>query len=112
MRAVVVHQLDSYFVRALEINKETTNFMNYLLSEFRFSNLSISDLLKARDQFHVHLMNKPNVVGTAVGRYLIRKDDPWPDADTAAKDTKQPKEAVAKIPRTLENSEVREYSWP
>ena len=68
-----------------------------------FTGLSLLDLLVARDQFHVHLMKKENVVGTAVGRYLIRKTDPKPPAK--APDGPRP-------PRTLENSEVREYSWP
>lgn len=61
----------------------------------RFSALSLTDLLRARDQFHVHLMHKANVVGTAVGLYLIRHDG-VPHAE----------------PRTLQNSGVRDYSWP
>ena len=89
--------------------------MDYLATQPQFSSLSLPDLLKARDQFHVHLMHKRNVVGTAIGRYLIRKDDPYPvrrDKDLvkipAARGRKRPK----KEPRTLENSEVRDYSWP
>lgn len=42
-----------------------------------FASLSLLDLLRARDLFHVHLLNKRNVVATAVGRYLIRKSDPY-----------------------------------
>src|SRR5262249_51993101 len=72
-----------------------------------FNTLSLSDLLRARDQFHAHLMHKANVVGTAVGRYLIRKDDPYPD-----KTKRGAAPRGRKSPRTLENSEVREYSWP
>jgi hypothetical protein len=64
----------------------------------QFTALSLTDLLFARDQFHVHLMHKTHVVGTAVGRYLVRKEAPKGNG---------PKPA-----RTLENSEVREYSWP
>src|SRR5262249_19226726 len=60
-----------------------------------FSALSLMDLLGARDHFHVHLMHKANVVGTALGRYLIRKTGVGP-----------------KEPRTLGNSEIRDYSWP
>lgn len=41
----------------------------------RFSHLAVKDLVEARDQFHVHLMNKKNVVATAIGRYLIRRED-------------------------------------
>jgi len=86
--------------------------MDYL-SLPQFSSLSLSDLLRARDQFHAHLMHKRNVIGTAVGRYLIRKDDPYPNPDKrddAAE--KNPKAGKKKEPRTLGNSEVRDYSWP
>ncbi len=40
-----------------------------------FRALSVRDLLDARDQYHYHLMNKTNVVGTAIGLYLFRKGD-------------------------------------
>lgn len=74
----------------------------------KFSTLSLSDLLEARDQFHIHLMHKANVVGTAVGKYLIRKSDPFPSdkSEEAEARRQQPKGK-----RTLENSEVRDYSW-
>jgi len=78
--------------------------MDPLSSDFDFSMLSLEDLLQARDFFHLHLMHKANVVGTAVGRYLIRKTDPYPPKKTTSADHLEP--------RTLENSEVREYSWP
>jgi len=77
--------------------------------------LTINDLLQARDLYHLHLMNKPNVVATAIGRYLIRCDDLDPRMEviwsrkpeaTLSKKRKQQKE------RTLYNSEVRPYSWP
>lgn len=58
-----------------------------------FNSLSVKDLLEARDLFHVHLMNKANVVGTAIGRYRIR------DVSSTEK-------------RTLSNSSVKEKSWP
>ncbi len=60
-----------------------------------FNMLSLIDLLEARDLFHVHLMRKQNVVGTAVGRYLIRNAG-VPD----------------NAPRTLANSQVKDISWP
>ena len=41
-----------------------------------FSAVSVRDLLEAREAYHVHLMHLDNVVGTAIGRYLIRKGDP------------------------------------
>ena len=44
-----------------------------------FAALSTRDLLEARDLYHWHLIHRANVVGTAVGLYRIRKDDPWPD---------------------------------
>ena len=50
--------------------------MDHLTSSPEFNSLSLADVLEAREQFHVHLMHKANVVGTAVGRYLIRKEDP------------------------------------
>jgi hypothetical protein len=84
--------------------------MDYFPSEPPFSSLSVLDLLKARDQFHVHLMHKANVVGTAIGRYLIRKDEPLPQPRDEAPTAR--KRMAAKPPRTLENSEVRDYSWP
>ncbi len=78
--------------------------MDPLSSDFDFNMLSLEDLLQARDFFHLHLMHKANVVGTAAGRYLIRKTDPYPPKKTTSVDHLEP--------RTLENSEVREYSWP
>jgi len=77
-----------------------------------FSSLSIKDLLEARDQFHIHLMKKENVLATAISRYRIRKEDPWPEKQPETKTVSAPKPQVKKKERTLENSEVREYSWP
>jgi hypothetical protein len=82
--------------------------MDFFASQPQFNTISLPDLLKARDQFHPHLLHKANVVGTAIGRYLIRKGDPYPIRDEEA----TPKPKREKPPRTLENSEVREYSWP
>jgi hypothetical protein len=66
-----------------------------------FASLSLKDLLEARDLYHFQLINKPNVVGTAVGRYLIRKE---PNGDGGARRHREP--------RTFENSAVRDDSWP
>lgn len=74
----------------------------------KFSTLSLTDLLEARDQFHIHLMHKANVVGTAVGKYLIRKSEPYPSKKGSETKNKRQK---PKEKRTLENSEVRDYSW-
>jgi hypothetical protein len=60
-----------------------------------YASLSLRDLLEARDLYHFHLMNCANVVGTAVGRYLIRKAGVPPKAR-----------------RTFANSEVHDNSWP
>jgi hypothetical protein len=70
-----------------------------------FDSLSFRDLLEARDDYHVHLMNHPHVVATAIGRYRIRTDDSWPEPDGTVKHK-------GTGPRTLGNSEVRSYSWP
>src|SRR5690348_16188186 len=80
------------------------DFLNF---QSDFSMLSLADLLAAREQFHRHLIHKPNVVATSVGRYRIRKDDPWPD-------TAHPKDNAPRSPsvRTLSNSEIRPNSWP
>jgi hypothetical protein len=71
-----------------------------------FLALSIRDLIEARDLFHVHLANLEHVVATAIGRYLIRDQDP------DAKDPERKAEPGTSGPRTLENSSVRPWSWP
>src|SRR5215813_2223212 len=81
------------------------NLQNYQDASNDYAALSLKDLIEARDAYHVHLMKHANVVATAVGRYRIRKEDSWPGAT----------EGVLKHgtgERTLENSEVRPYSWP
>jgi hypothetical protein len=61
-----------------------------------FSHLNIVDLLVAREQYHVFLTKHPNVVATAIGRYLIR--DEGVDENAV---------------RTLANSHVDlDKSWP
>lgn len=69
--------------------------MTVLDPEHRFASLSVRDLVEARDAYHYHLMAKPNVVGTAIGRYLIEDEEP----------------GEMRV-RTLFNSSVRQYSWP
>lgn len=69
----------------------------------RFGSLSLKDLLEARDLFHYHLMNKKNVVATAVGLYRMRKQDS-PD--------QHPKPTPKAPRRTLFNSVIRPNSWP
>src|SRR3954471_14505347 len=65
-----------------------------------YSHLNIKDLLAAREQYHVFLTKHPNVVATAIGRYLIRK----PGVETAD---------GVKPARTLANSTFDlQKSWP
>src|SRR4029077_17677502 len=75
-----------------------------------FNMLSLRDLVAARDLYHLHLMDKQHVVATAVGRYLIRKSEPWPQSKSAAAahDSRVARQQT-KEPRTLANSEVRPY---
>lgn len=73
-------------------------------NEQSFSSLSLKDLVEARDLYHFHLMNKANVIGTAVGLYLIRDKEKWPQ------ETGRYQKLT--YPRTFGNSHVREYSWP
>ncbi len=79
--------------------------VRYQKSGNDYDSLSFRDLLEARDAYHVHLMNHPHVVATAVGRYRIRSEDSWPGPDGRV-------EHRGTGPRTLGNSEVRPYSWP
>ena len=75
-----------------------------------FSSLSLSDLLDARDAYHVHLSNLRNVVATGVGRYLINRKD-W--YATHPPDEPRPDGHPRVIePRTLGNSIIRSWSWP
>lgn len=67
-----------------------------------FRALSVRDLLEARDQYHYHLMNKANVVGTAIGLYLFRKGDVAAPASTKK----------SRSERRFDNSAVGDASWP
>lgn len=76
-------------------------------TEPRFFSLSVKDLLEARENFHFHLSNLKNVVGTAIGLYRIR------NKDLDAKDsTKKADRKKAALVRTLANSAVKDWSWP
>src|SRR4029079_6824807 len=74
-------------------------------SHHYFMNLSVKDLLEARDMFHVHLMNKKNVVATAIGRSLIRKSD-------LRNGQYHPRKTFPRKARTLDSSVVCDFSWP
>lgn len=69
-----------------------------------FSYLSIRDLIEARDMFHAHLINKKNVIATAVGKYLIRETDVDPNG--------RYRRAKTRGTRTLAGSRVLDISWP
>src|SRR3954462_268446 len=84
--------------------------MDVLGTDRSFASLSTADLLGARDLYHWHLLNKKNVVGTAVGLYLVRTSDPWPGHDRPR--AKATSHVTVRPPRTFDNSEVRDYSWP
>jgi hypothetical protein len=71
-----------------------------------FLSLSVSDLLEAREAYHVHLSKMDRVIGTAIGRFLIRRQD---------KDFKDPygqEKRFQSTKRTLVNSDIRKWSWP
>jgi hypothetical protein len=83
---------------------------DFLSAASDFNLLSLRDLLAARDPFHLHLINKPHVVATAVGRYRIRIDEPWSTRQNPRGEPAKTQKAHPK--RTLSNSEIRPYSWP
>jgi hypothetical protein len=75
-----------------------------------FGSLSVRDLLDAREAYHLHLSNLAHVVGTAIGRYRIRKGD-W--FETNPPNTKPPESWVRpEYARDLFNSVVTPWSWP
>jgi hypothetical protein len=68
---------------------------NYQDPYKNFSALSFHDLVEARDFYHRQLMRKRNVVGTALGRFLFRREG-----------------TPQKAPKTFANSAIRKFSWP
>lgn len=80
--------------------------------EYNFHENSLADVVEARDLYHFHLLNKSNVVGTAIGLYLVRKSDPWPKSKVQKARHATADPARPRPKRTLANSEVRGYSWP
>ena len=75
-----------------------------------YASVSMRDLLDARESSHVFFSTLPNVLATAIGRYLIRKGDWY--ATHAPQDPRPKNVKKATAPRTLENSVVRPWSWP
>src|SRR2546423_4723861 len=86
--------------------------VNYLSADKDFNMLSLRDLLEARDLYHVHLMHRQEVDATALGRYVIRKNEPWPNEAKARPGGRDSAGRRPKGKRTIDNSEVRPYSWP
>lgn len=78
--------------------------MTYFPPKRDFSSLSVRDLLDAREAYHIHLAHFPNVVGTAVGRFLLRKKE--------AGDYRDKSKYGESEPRRLDNTVVRPWSWP
>lgn len=72
-----------------------------------FNNLSVKDLLEARDMFHVHLMNKANVEGTAIGRFRIRNSDFVND-----RYIRRAPDYIQEEEKNLGNSRIADWSWP
>ena len=70
-----------------------------------FASLGVLDLIQARDLYHVQLANLPNVIGTAIGRYLIRGDDPR--VKNRAAQAPDPGS-----PRVIDNVTIMDWSWP
>ncbi|MGA2531430.1 MAG: hypothetical protein ABSG19_00195 [Candidatus Aminicenantales bacterium] len=71
-----------------------------------FSSLSLSDLVEAREAYHVHLDSLDHVVATAIGRFYIR------ESDNDIKVPGQVKRYGDGGARTLVNSKVTDWSWP
>src|SRR5262245_55410350 len=80
--------------------------MNAIRREPDFSALSVSDLLEAREAYHVHLMKSEHAVATTIDKYLIRKTDP------EAKDGTRMKKSPSGVVRTLTNTVIQPWSWP
>ncbi|HTD99834.1 MAG TPA: hypothetical protein VK668_11145 [Mucilaginibacter sp.] len=78
--------------------------MKLSIQHYNFNQLSMKDLIDAREHAHLQFMNKKNVVATAVGRYLIRLTD----IDVNGRY----KPDLLKTKRTLANSVVTNFSWP
>ena len=82
--------------------------MQRFVRDADFNALSLRDLIEARDHYHVHLANLETVVGTAVGRYRIRRHDK--NFHDAALNLEPASAALG--PRTLDNSGIAPWSWP
>ena len=84
--------------------------MDILETQTNYQSLSIKDLLEARDLYHYHLMHKKNVIGTAIGLYLIRDSEPETSNRKVGGAARTTKKKTGE--RRFDNSSVRENSWP
>jgi hypothetical protein len=79
--------------------------------EHNFKDLSIQDLLDARDAYHVQLANMENVLATAIGLYRIRDKDPDSNTPLSKGQWATRAESTDRV-RTLQNSRIQPWSWP
>ncbi len=77
-----------------------------------YSSLSIYDLLLAREARHAQLARNPNVIGTAIGRYLIRAGEEHVHVGREADIARIDAARAAGKARTAANSRVARDSWP
>ena len=77
-----------------------------------FAGLSLTDVLDARDAYHVHLVRQRHVVATAVGRYLVRSNDDPGNGRPLSLAERLALPPGQQPARTLQNSSVRPWSWP
>jgi hypothetical protein len=96
------------FAAALTDFNRTDQMLKKFPPDRNYMLLRLADLLDARDHYHVHLSHLSNVVGTAVGRYLIHEKD-WYAKHSPDTERETPKPTGAK---TLFNTVVRDWSWP
>ena len=77
---------------------------------YKYSSLSVKDLLDARDAYHWHLSHLTNVVATAIGRYRIRKGDWFEQHPPGTKKDKGWKDPVGE--KNSYNTVITDWSWP
>ena len=80
---------------------------NQFLKNQKFHSASLKDLLEARENYHIHLSHLENVVGTAIGKYRIRRKE-LDNKNNYVKNARKEK----RVPKTLENTKVTSWSWP
>jgi hypothetical protein len=110
MKSVYVLGVESRDERPVAAESAGVRMLKQFPPRRDYGSLGIRDLLDAREAYHIHLSHLSNVVATAIGRYRIRKGD-W----FASHPPDEPKPASyenPKGPRRLDNSVIRDWSWP